>query len=99
MNDINQIKIKVTPLLKKYNIKKASLFGSIVKGNFTKKSDIDMLVEIPENYSLFDFIHIKTEIEEKLGKTVDLIQYKSIKPFVKKEIMSHQIPIYNYQQI
>jgi hypothetical protein len=92
--NIATIKKAIAQILKKHSIRKASLFGSIVKGSFTQHSDIDVLVEFPETYSLLDTLGVKIDLEEHLGRPVDLVQYKSIKPFAKKDILSTQVPIY-----
>ena len=86
----NKIKETVVPILKKHNVKRASLFGSIVSGNYTDKSDIDILVELDDDLSLLDFIDIKLEIEAATKRKVDLVEYATIKPSLKKYILKQQ---------
>lgn len=45
-SQIDYYKDLIMPLLKEYGVIKASLFGSIVKGEMTRDSDIDLLIEI-----------------------------------------------------
>ena len=92
-DEIEQIKHKILPILKIYNIKKAGLFGSLVRGELQKDSDIDILVEINEDISLLDFVGIKLEIEEELGRKVDLIEYSAIKPVLRDNILKEQMAI------
>jgi len=47
-------------------VKRAALFGSVVRGEATEKSDIDLLVEFEEGKSLLDLADLKIEIEELL---------------------------------
>ena len=42
---VEEIKSLIIPILKRYGVKKASLFGSFVRGENTERSDIDILVE------------------------------------------------------
>ena len=56
-------------------------------------SDIDMLVEIEKNISLLDFVGLKIEIEDALGKKVDLVEYNTIKPLLKESILKEQVVI------
>jgi predicted nucleotidyltransferase len=90
MNTIvsEDIKEKVIPVLKLAGIKKAALFGSYVRGEQTYESDVDILVEYPKGVNLFDVAGIKIELENALGKSVDLIGYKTIKPRIKHQILS-----------
>jgi len=45
---LSEIKIKSVPILKRHGIRKAAIFGSYVRGEETKDSDIDILVEFRE---------------------------------------------------
>ena len=90
---IEDIKQKILPILKRYGIKKAGLFGSCARGELREDSDIDILVEIEKDISLLDFVGIKLEIEESLEKKVDLVEYSTIKPLLKERILSEQVSI------
>ena len=48
MNRIESIKKKAIPVLRKYKITKAGIFGSYARGDYKKNSDIDMLVQPPK---------------------------------------------------
>lgn len=86
----DKIKEIVVPILKKHNVKRASLFGSIVRDDYTEGSDIDILVELQEDTSLLDFIDIKLEIEDAANKKVDLVEYDMIKPALREYILSEE---------
>ena len=90
---INEIKEKITPILKKHGITKAAVFGSVARGENTEESDIDILVEIPYPHGLFEFAGIKIELEDVLGKKVDLVEYQAIRQKIKESILSNQVPI------
>lgn len=74
MMTINEIRDSIKDIVVKYPIKKLSIFGSYVNETADNDSDIDLLVEFKSsNISLFTLYNIKSEIEEKLQKKVDLI--------------------------
>jgi len=87
-----QIKPKIIQVLKKNNIKKAGIFGSYAKGVQRKNSDIDILIEPPKNIG-FGFVGIQFELENKLGKKVDLVTYKYISPYIKKQVLNEEVRI------
>ena len=95
MYTVAQVTQLITPLLRKHNVIRAALFGSLVKGTLRPDSDIDVLVEVPETYSLFDVLRIRVELEESLKKKVDLVQYKTIKAFARDSILSSQVSIFS----
>lgn len=92
--DIEQLKSVITPILKKHRVTKAGIFGSFAKNKATPTSDIDILVELPASLSLLDFVGIKIELEDLLGKSVDLVEYKAIKPIIKENILQSEIRVY-----
>lgn len=90
---IEQIKDKILPILKEAGVKRSSLFGSYVRGDQTKGSDIDILVDFPRGKSLFDFIDLQLKLEDVLGKRVDLGEYTTIKPRLKEYINNEAVRI------
>lgn len=92
--DVQKTQEQIVPILKKYHVKKASLFGSVVTGKMNRESDIDILVEMPEKASLFDVLRVKVDLEDTLGRKVDLVEYEAIKPTLRKAILSQQVTFY-----
>ncbi len=90
---IEEIKQKILPILQRYGVKRVGLFGSCVRGEMREDSDIDILVEIEKDISLLDFVGIKLEIEDALGKKIDLVEYSTIKPLLRERILSEQVTI------
>jgi hypothetical protein len=90
---IKELTKKILPILRKYGVKKAGVFGSYVRGELKEGSDIDLLVEIGEDISLLDFVGLKLEIEDALGRNVDLVEYCTIKPILQERILKEQVVI------
>src|SRR3990172_2618407 len=90
---IADIKETALPVLLRYQARRAGLFGSVVRGEVRQRSDIDALVEFPEPIGLFGFVGLKQELEEVLGRKVDLVQYRAIKPQIKDRILAEDVPI------
>ena len=95
---IEEIKEKVTPLLIRHQVRRAGIFGSVAKENDTLKSDIDILVELDNKISLLDFVGMKLELEDLLGRTVDLVEYHAIKPRLREKILEEEIRIYGLKK-
>lgn len=87
------IKQKIILVLKRHGVSKASVFGSVARGEEHPNSDIDVLVEIPRPYGLFEFISIKQSLEDALERKVDLVDYRAIKPRIKENILKSQVQI------
>jgi predicted nucleotidyltransferase len=87
---IPEIKNRIMPVLKEYGIKKAALFGSIVRGESTEDSDIDILVDMPETATLLELAALKIELEEILKKNVDVLTYDSLHHLLRDKILQEQ---------
>ncbi len=94
--NIEEIKEKILPLLKKYEVQKAALFGSFVRGENREDSDIDILVEFRnrENKTLLDLIGLELELGEILNRKVEVLTYRSIHPLLKDYILTEQEVFY-----
>lgn len=66
-------------LISKYGVSSLGLFGSIVRDDFTDKSDIDIVVSFSKPIGI-EFIDLADELEEKLNRKVDLVSRNGIKP-------------------
>ena len=64
-----------TPVLKKYNIKRAYIFGSYARGDATDNSDIDIMIQTKDSkiVTLLNLCDFEIELEEKLKKPIDVI--------------------------
>ena len=92
--NIKTIKKILVPILQKNDIVRAGIFGSVARGEATKRSDIDILIQFRGRKSLLDLVHVKHEIEDKLKRKVDILTYKSINPLLKENILKEEVKIY-----
>jgi len=91
MSKVEEIKSKAVPILKAAGASRAALFGSYARGDTTDESDIDILVDLPHTMSLFDVVGVQLDLEDVLGKKVDLVQYDAIKPRLVPYIMRNLV--------
>lgn len=93
MEEIEKIRKKVTPVLKKFSVTKAGIFGSYARGEQTKKSDVDLLVQIDGGTDLIELIKLKSELQRTIKKKVDLIEYVTIKKELKNSILNDEVSL------
>ena len=91
---ISDISQKIIPILKKHDVSKAALFGSVARGEATQKSDVDILIKFSKRKTLLDLVDLEYILGDVLGKKVDLVTYNSINPLVKEYIMRDEKIIY-----
>ncbi len=80
-------------IAKKYGVISIKLFGSSIRNEDTPSSDIDLFVDFEDTRSLFDLIGFKNELEELLGKSVDVVTVKGVHPLMKEQIETEAVKI------
>lgn len=84
------LKNQLPYLIQQYKVKSLGLFGSYVRGEGKKGSDLDILVEFDETPGLFTFIRLENELSNFLDVKVDLVMKKTLKPVIGKHIL-HEV--------
>ena len=90
---IDQVKRTARPILERFGATRAGIFGSLARGELKQRSDIDILVEIPEPIGLIAFVGLRQELAKALGRNVDVVEYETIKPRIKEQVLAEEIPI------
>lgn len=97
MESLEEVKITLAKhkeeLRKKYNIKEIGVFGSLVRGEQKRKSDIDIIVEFNEIPDIFLLIDLEDYLKKLLHKKVDLIRKAAIRPELKDVILEEAVYI------
>lgn len=95
--NLEEIKRKIDehkPFLEKeFKVKSISVFGSYLRGELTKKSDIDILVEFYDIIDLFKFVELEYFLSDILGRKVDLVMKDTLKPRIKDRILKEAVTI------
>jgi len=90
---MNEIKKNMPYFTEKYKVKTIGVFGSYVRGEQKKKSDVDVLVEFHEPISLLEFVALERELSERIGKKVDLVMKTVLKPRIGENILKEVVCI------
>ena len=88
---------EIVRLCKKYGINELSIFGSSIRGDFSRDSDIDILVSFNKDseITLFDIMDMEREFSNLLKREVDIVEKESLKnPIRKSKILSTREIIY-----
>ena len=91
---IQEIQHKISPILRKYGIRHAAVFGSVSRGTSTTESDVDFLIKLGKPMGMFLYMRLLRELETALGTKVDLVTDKSLNKFVKPYVMPELKTVY-----
>ena len=89
---LEQIQNLVKPIAEKYKLKSLWLFGSYARGDATKDSDIDFLMDVTDSkiINLYNLGHIQNDLEKSVNKKIDLITERSL----HDEIYLEKVPLF-----
>ena len=80
-------------LEKRFLVKELAIFGSYVRNEQKKESDIDILVEFKEPIGFLKIIELENYLSDLLGVKVDLVTKRALKPIMGKQILQESVKI------
>ena len=96
-HDIDIPENQLAELCRKWKVAELSLFGSILRGDFSPSSDVDVLVSFDPAapWSLLDLMEMKEQLEILFGRSVDLVEKEALRnPWRKRRILSTYEVVY-----
>lgn len=79
---------------RRHDVRILKVFGSAARGEDRPDSDVDFLVEFDGRKSLFDLVGLQLDLEEFLGREVDVLTEPSISPYLRDRILATASVIY-----
>lgn len=80
-------------IAEKHGVLQIRVFGSVARGEATDKSDVDFLVEVGPKHSSFFPGGLVADLEELLGREVDIVETAGIYPPLKETILREAVPL------
>jgi predicted nucleotidyltransferase len=87
------LKSKAGELRDRFSISKISVFGSIVRGEASAGSDIDILATFDSDISLLKLVSAENYLSEILNMKVDLIPEKNLRIELRERILKEAVPV------
>ncbi|MGK7946591.1 MAG: nucleotidyltransferase family protein [Microcystaceae cyanobacterium] len=79
--------------LVRYGVKSIAIFGSVARDEATPTSDIDLLVEFDGVVTFDRYMDLKFYLEDNLGRRVDLVSAKMLKPQIRETVLREAINV------
>lgn len=76
-----------------YKVKEIGVFGSVVRGEGTETSDIDILADFEDGADLLNLVGLALFLEEKLGRKVDVVSRRTLRSEIRDSVMQEVIPL------
>lgn len=91
--ELRSYKPKLVEIAAKYGVSNIRVFGSIVRGEETKESDIDLLVDVDRSKTILDFVGFQMEASDALQQQVDLVSSQGIHQLLRDEIFNTAVSL------
>lgn len=75
----NELVNVISPIAERHNVSRVYLFGSYARGEADEQSDIDLRIEAPQLHTLFALGGLYADLEEALGKSLDLVTTEALR--------------------
>ena len=91
---LNTLRAHMPELRERYHVRSLWAFGSYVRGEAKRRSDLDLLVELDERpLSLLGFINLEHYLGDLLGVKVDLVERSVLRPAIGRRILEEVVPV------
>ncbi len=95
--NINVPEERIAEFCRKWRVTEFSLFGSVLRSDFSPNSDVDVVIRLADDapWSLFDWVAMIDELKLLFGRDVDLVEETGLRnPIRRQEIMGTRKVIY-----
>ena len=95
--DINEFlkanRDEILRIATKHGARNVRVFGSVARGEATEQSDVDFLVDMEPGRSLLDRAGLLVDLEELLGRKVDVATERVLKPSIRDRVFREAVSI------
>jgi predicted nucleotidyltransferase len=90
-NSIHEQREKILQIAARHGARNVRLFGSTVRGDSRPDSDVDLLVDLEPDRSLFDLGGLLVELRELLGCEVDVVTEKGLRSRIREQVLREAV--------
>ena len=84
---------EIRQLARKHGGVKLRVFGSYAAGEANETSDLDLLVRFEPGKDLLDLVALKQDLEELLGRQVDVVEEDALNPYIRDKVLQEARPL------
>ena len=90
---LDALKPQVLAVATRHGASNLRIYGSIATGREHPASDLDLLVDLPEDQSLLGMISLRQDLEDLLGCSVDVTEAETLHPLIRAQILEQALPL------
>lgn len=90
---LNDQRSSILEVANRFGASRVRVFGSTARGEQTESSDLDLLVCLDEERTLFDLVELSQALSELLGQHVDVVTERSLHPLLRDRVLEEAQPL------
>lgn len=90
---LKKSRAEILAIAAKHGASNVRIFGSVVRGEDTEESDVDVLVDMAADRSLYDLVGFQQEIEALVGRKADGLTENGLNRYLKDRILAEAAPL------
>lgn len=90
---LNEKREEILRIAAKHGARNVRVFGSVARGEADEQSDVDFLVEMEPGRSLLDMGGLLMDLRDLLGREVDVVTERGLKPRIRARVLKGAIPL------
>lgn len=88
-----QIRSQILKTANRHGARNIRVFGSVARGEDRPDSDLDLLIDLDEDRSLLDLIGFQQDLEDLLGRKVDVHTVPSLSRYFRDQVLAEAKPL------
>ena len=93
LDDLRRRRDEIVALARQHRADKIAVFGSMARDDLGPASDIDFLVDFHVDYALRDHIRLTQGLRQLLGRQVDVVDRRSLRPELRAAILAEAVSL------
>ena len=93
LEQLRSRKKEIDTLAQRHGASHIRVFGSVVRGDDTESSDIDLLIDMEKKRSLLDLVGFQQDFAKMVGRRTDVLTERALSPYLRERILSEAIDL------
>jgi predicted nucleotidyltransferase len=90
---LEEHRAQIQEIAAQHGARNVRVFGSLARGGGTADSDLDLLISLEKGRSLLDLVALKHELEDVLGRPVDVVTDRSLSPHLRPQVLREAVAL------
>lgn len=93
LDTIRRFRAQLLNAAEEHGAHNVRIFGSVARGTEREDSDLDVLIDLDPDRSLFDLVDLHFALEDIVGGKVEVVTERGLSPYLRDRILNEAVPL------